>query len=94
MARTECNNPKRQLRRMLKLTKKWSNKAYRNVRRSVILKTKSRKILRKRKRSQKETKKKKKAHLKKVIHLARMTAMMMTLMPRKRNHTKEMMIST
>ena len=50
--------------------------------------------MRKRKRSQKETKKKKKAHLKKVIHLARMTAMMMTLMPRKRNHTKEMMIST
>ena len=78
---------------MLKLTKKWSNKAYRNVRRSVILKTKSRKILRKRKRSQKEAKKKMKAHLKKEIHLARMTAMMMTLM-RKRNLTREMMIST
>jgi hypothetical protein len=50
--------------------------------------------LRKRKRSQKEKKKRRKAHLKKVIHLARMTAMMMTLMPRKRNLTKEMMIST
>ena len=50
--------------------------------------------MRKRKRSQKETKKKMKDHLKKVIHLARMTAMMMTLMPRRKSLTKEMMIST
>ena len=50
--------------------------------------------MRRRKRSQKETKKKTKAHLKKVIHLARMTAMMMTLMPRRKNLMKVMMIST
>ena len=49
--------------------------------------------MRKRKKSQKETKKKKRAHLKKAIHLARMTATMMTLM-RKKSLTKEMMIST